>query len=304
MQSPVLATHGLKYHFGAVKAVDGVDIHVPAGSIYGFLGPNGAGKTTTIRLILGLLKPCQGSVALLGSDLALHRETVLGRVGALVEQPSAYPHLSGWDNLNIIGRMRGLSQDDALKTLHTVRLEAAASRPVKSYSLGMRQRLALAMAIMGRPDVLILDEPTNGLDPAGIREMRSLIRTLPEQWGVTIMLSSHLLSEVEQVATHLGIINHGRMVFQGSTSELHEALVPHGIVAVDNIVQARRLLTDRGVAHETDEDQRLKLPGCTPKRLGDINTLLVNAGVAVCHLSLSEHSLEEQYLTLTEETRS
>jgi ABC-type multidrug transport system ATPase subunit len=197
MDKFIIETNDLTRRFGSVKAVDGVSLRVPPGSIYGFLGPNGAGKTTTIRMLLGLIRPNAGEVSLFGRSLSEQRLELLRRVGSLVESPSLYPHLTGWENLELIRRMVGGKPSEIEHALAVVRMEDAAHRLVREYSLGMRQRLGLAVALYGQPELLILDEPTNGLDPAGIHEMRELICSLPHE-GLTVFLSSHLLSEVDQ----------------------------------------------------------------------------------------------------------
>ena len=219
MPSPTCAieTHELTRRFGDHTAVDCAELRVPQGGIYGFLGLNGAGKTTTIRLILGLIRADAGSVHVFGEPFA--REA-LRRIGALVEVPSLYSHLTGRENLEVTRRQLGASRSSIDRSLSIVGLERDANRLVREYSLGMKQRLGLALALLTSPDLLILDEPTNGLDPAGIHEMRELLRRMPAEYGVTVFLSSHLLSEVEQIAGSVGIIHEGRMVFQGSIGEL------------------------------------------------------------------------------------
>ena len=214
----VIETVGLSRSFGAVKAVEDLKLVVPRASVYGFLGPNGAGKTTTIRMLLGLIRPDEGEAFVFGQSIRTNRMEILGRLGALVEHPACYPHLTGRENLEIIRRLRGLPKSSIGEALGIVKLEEAAKRLVKHYSTGMKQRLGLAIALLGQPELLILDEPTNGLDPAGIHEMRDLIVRLPEALGITVFLSSHLLGEVEQVASHIGIIQRGKQVFQGESA--------------------------------------------------------------------------------------
>jgi ABC-type multidrug transport system ATPase subunit len=216
MQTSAITTSGLTRRFGMLTAVDDLDLRVPRSSIYGFLGPNGAGKTTTIRLLLGLIRPHAGEVQLFGEPLRQRRMVLLRRVGALVESPSLYPNLTGRENLEVTRRLIGGEKAQIGQALHIVHLEDAADRRVGGYSSGMKQRLSLALALLNTPELLILDEPTNGLDPAGIQEMRDLIVRLPQEYGVTVFLSSHLLAEVEQVATHIGIIRQGRLRFQGT----------------------------------------------------------------------------------------
>src|SRR5262249_4989903 len=198
--APAIEIHDLWKTYGSVKALRGVSLSVPAPSVYGFLGPNGAGKTTTIRLILGLQRPDRGTLSLFGLSLQEDRIALLRRMGSLVEAPSLYPHLTGRENLEVHRRLLILPLRAIDEALETVDLVSVAHRLVKTYSHGMRQRLGVATALLGNPDLLVLDEPTNGLDPNGIHEMRGLIRTLPKTRGITVFLSSHLLSEVEQVA--------------------------------------------------------------------------------------------------------
>ncbi|HEX3582062.1 MAG TPA: ATP-binding cassette domain-containing protein [Thermoanaerobaculia bacterium] len=214
---PTIETTALTRRFGTRVAVDDVHLQVPQGEIYGFLGLNGAGKTTTIRMLLGLIRADEGEVRIFGEPF---RREVLARIGALVEMPSLYSHLTGRQNLEVTRRQIGAPKTSIDRSLGVVGLDDDANRLVREYSLGMRQRLGLALALLGSPELLILDEPTNGLDPAGIHEMRDLIRRMPAEHGVTVFLSSHLLAEVEQIAGFIGIIHKGRMVFQGPLAEL------------------------------------------------------------------------------------
>ena len=216
----LIETRGLTRRFGTQLAVDDLNLLVPAAGVYGFLGPNGAGKTTAIRMLLGLIKPNAGDVRLFGQSVNGSHRSLMSRVGALVEAPSLYPHLTGRENLEVTRRLLGSDRNLIEIALATVKLTKDADRRVREYSLGMRQRLGLALALLNNPKLLILDEPTNGLDPAGIHEMRDLIRRLPDEFGVTVFLSSHLLGEVEQIATHIGIIHEGHLLFQGLLSEL------------------------------------------------------------------------------------
>jgi ABC-2 type transport system ATP-binding protein len=221
MKNPnyAIETEALTRAFGTRTAVEQLNLLVPAGGIYGFLGPNGAGKTTTIRMLLGLIRPDSGTVRVFGNQF---ERSVLNRVGSLVETPSLYPHLTGRENLEVTRRLIGAAHDNVGRVLAIVRLTRDADRLVREYSLGSKQRLGLALALLNSPELLILDEPTNGLDPAGIHEMRELLRRMPVEHGVTVFLSSHLLSEVEQIAGSVGIIGDGRMLFQGSLAELRD----------------------------------------------------------------------------------
>src|SRR6185503_17544218 len=238
----LIETRGLSRRFGAQVAVDDLNLLVPAAGVYGFLGPNGAGKTTAIRMLLGLIRPDAGEVRLFGQPLMGNHRALMSRVGALVEAPSLYPHLTGRENLEVTRRLLGSPRALIDVALETVRMTRDANRRVREYSLGMKQRLGLALALLNKPQLLILDEPTNGLDPAGIHEMRDLIRRLPAEFGATIFLSSHLLSEVEQIAGHIGIIHQGRLLFQGALDELQAQQRERLIVGVNQPEQAIRCL--------------------------------------------------------------
>ncbi|MDD3369082.1 MAG: ATP-binding cassette domain-containing protein [Lachnospiraceae bacterium] len=219
-QNIVETFHLSKYHGSKVRVKD-LHLKVPDGCIYGFLGPNGAGKTTTLKLILGLLKSSDGKIQLFGQNVtAANRLSLLKHTGSLIENPSYYGHLTGAENLEIIARLKGVSVKEIPDILQTVRLYEQKDKKVNHYSLGMKQRLSIAMALLGNPQLLILDEPTNGLDPAGIQEMRELIKSLPATRNMTVLISSHLLTEIEQIADYCGIINHGEMIFQGALADL------------------------------------------------------------------------------------
>lgn len=206
---------------GQKQRVKNLSLNIPKNCVYGFLGPNGAGKTTTLKLILGLITATNGSIHILGEKMtASNRLLLLKNTGSLIETPSYYGHLTGFENLEIIAKLKGCSKNEIDDALHLVRLEKEQNKKVKQYSLGMKQRLGIAMALLGKPQILILDEPTNGLDPAGILEIRTLISSLPKQYHMTVLISSHLLHEVEQIADMVGIINHGELIFQGTLDSL------------------------------------------------------------------------------------
>jgi ABC-type multidrug transport system ATPase subunit len=300
VSDPIITTSHLTRRFGELTAVDGVDLKVPQGSVYGFLGPNGAGKTTTIRMLLGLIRPDAGEVALFGLPLRPNRIALLRRVGALVEGPSLYPHLTGRENLEVTRRMVSATRAQRDRALHLVHLEDAADRLVRTYSMGMKQRLALALALMAGPDLLILDEPTNGLDPAGIREVRELITTMPGEFGITVFLSSHLLSEVEQVATHIGIIQEGRLRFQGTLDALHAQTAERLTLEVDRPRQAERLLQEAGWRVRSNGGERLSVAVNGRSDVALINAQLVRGGANVTHLNLARPTLEDIFLALTE----
>src|SRR5215204_724470 len=295
----MIETRGLTRRFGAQLAVDDLNLQAPAAGVYGFLGPNGAGKTTAIRMLLGLIRPDAGEVNLFGAPLAADRQTLMRRVGALVEAPSLYPHLTGRENLEVTRRMLGAPRALIDRALDIVKLTRDARRRVREYSLGMRQRLGLALALLNKPDLLILDEPTNGLDPAGIHEMRALIRRMPEEFGVTVFLSSHLLSEVEQIAGHIGIIHEGRLLFQGTLSELQSQHRARLTLGVNQSEQAVHCLTAAGWGVEMPDDGLLSVSATTSEDAVRVNNLLTGQRLEVFHLAPAQVSLEDIFLTLT-----
>jgi ABC-2 type transport system ATP-binding protein len=299
MTEPIIQTQNLTRRFGKVVAVSGINLSVPAGCVYGFLGPNGAGKTTTIRMLLGLLRGDAGSVRIFGEEMEGRRSQILTRVGSLVEAPSLYPNLTGRENLTLYARLLGLGAREVAEVLVVVRMTEAADRLVRGYSTGMRQRIGLAAALLGRPSLLILDEPTSGLDPAGILEMRQLLQGLPEAFGVTIFLSSHLLNEVEQVATQIGIINQGKLVFQGSPASLQNRLGGNAIIEVDRPERAAQILINLGWQVHRNGGGSLRLVCRDAGALAQANRQLVRNGISVTRLSQEKRSLEEIFLTLT-----
>lgn len=299
MENPLIETRGLTRHFGVQLAVDRLNLSVPAAGVYGFLGPNGAGKTTAIRMLLGLIRPNAGEVRLFGQQLSTNRYSLMQRVGALVETPSLYPHLTGRENLEVTRRLLGAPRNLIDLALDTVRLSKDANRRVREYSLGMRQRLGLALAQLNQPELLILDEPTNGLDPAGIHEMRDLIRHLPRESGMTVFLSSHLLSEVEQIASHIGIIHEGRLLFQGTLSELQARQQMELTVGVKQLDRAIECLNRAGWTVQKRADELLTVSTRSSDDAVRINSLLVDHRLEVFHLALAQVSLEDIFLTLT-----
>jgi lantibiotic transport system ATP-binding protein len=300
MDEMIIQTSGLTRRYKTLVAVDGLDLQVPKGGVYGFLGPNGAGKTTTIRMLLGLIKPTAGQVRVLGKDVndPKQRRDVLGCVGALVEMPALYPHLSGRENLEVTRRMLDADKKHVGRVLSIVNLNDAADRPVKGYSLGMKQRLGLALALLNEPRLLILDEPTNGLDPAGIHEIRDLIRTMPQQFGITVFLSSHLLSEIEIMATHLGIVRKGHLVYQGTLESLQAQRESHLMLGVRQPDEAMRFLAQSGWKTER-LNGHVKVAANSQADAAAINSALVAQGMDVYHLSLEQPSLEETFLQMT-----
>jgi len=298
-----IETRGLVRRFAGVTAVAGLDLAVPAGGITGFLGPNGAGKTTAIRLLLGLLRPDAGSVDLFGERLRPRDPRPLRQVGALVEQPSLYGHLSGGRNLEITCLYLGLPATRARAALRQVDLEAAAQRPVAAYSLGMKQRLGLALALLGEPRLLILDEPTNGLDPGGRQEMRETLRRLAREQGVTIFLSSHQLEEVEQLASRVAVVRAGCLLFQGEMGDLRRLRQGRITVGVDDPARAREILARAQLAATLEADGRLALAGSGRELRQRVATLLVAAGLGLDFLAETLPSLEEAFLGLIADGR-
>lgn len=297
-QEYLIETRGLSRRFGAQVAVDDLNLLVPAAGVYGFLGPNGAGKTTAIRMLLGLIRPDAGEVCLFGQPLRSNHRALMSRVGALVEAPSLYPHLTGRENLEVTRRLLGAPRNLIALALETVRMTRDADRRVREYSLGMRQRLGLAVALLNKPKLLILDEPTNGLDPAGIHEMRDLIRRLPDEFGVTVFLSSHLLSEVEQIASHIGIIHESKLLFQGTLAELQKKQQTELTVGVTKPDEAIDCLVHAGWSVQR-RDGLLSVSAAAPEDAVKVNRLLVDHRLDVFHLALSQRSLEDIFLTLT-----
>ncbi|MGH9102612.1 MAG: ABC transporter ATP-binding protein [Acidimicrobiales bacterium] len=304
----VIETAGLTKRFGNHAAVDGIDLRVPEGSVFGFLGPNGSGKTTTIRMLLGLAYPSSGQVRLLGKEIPALAGAVLPEVGAVVEGPAFYPWLSGRANLSLLdsvgphpgGGARGRA-DRVDGALARVGLLAAADKRYRRYSLGMRQRLAIAGALVRRCRLLVLDEPTNGLDPQGMREVRGLIRGLATE-GTSIFISSHLLSEVEQICTHAAVMRAGRIVAQGSLDELRAGHRAQLRVETPDVDLARRTLdgiAGVGVAVAAEGgDLQVELLDALAE---DVNAALVNAGVRVRGLQRHATSLEDAFVALTGE---
>jgi ABC-2 type transport system ATP-binding protein len=291
--SSVVRTRGLVKQFGRVRAVDGVDLDVRAGDVYGFLGANGSGKTTTVRMLLGLVLPTRGEVELLGGRMPRAGRRVLPRVGALIEGPAHHRHLSGRANLALLdaagpGGRRRDRRARITEVLEQVGLAGVGRRPVGAYSLGMRQRLGLAGALLRSPELLVLDEPTNGLDPQGIAEVRRLLLDL-NRGGTTVFLSSHLLAEVEQLCTRVGVLDRGRLVLQDDMARL---TAPTGATVVDTPApeQVRAVLDGRVLAADGG---RMVVRGSDP---AEVNALLVGAGVPVSGLALQRPTLEEVVL--------
>ncbi|MDM5247922.1 ABC transporter ATP-binding protein [Lysinibacillus sp. G4S2] len=297
MKNQILVTNELTKKYKQHTSVDGLNLRIERGQIYGFLGPNGAGKTTTIRMLLGLIKPTKGNIEIFGQSLKKDRLQILQRIGSLVEFPTFYGNLTGHENLEAVRRLRNLPENRVNEVLEVVRLTNVANRLTKEYSLGMKQRLGIATALLSKPDLLILDEPTNGLDPSGIQEIRELIKKLPAS-GMSVLVSSHLLSEIDQMATQVGIINCGKMIFQDSIEQLRQKRQPLLKVGASNLVEANTILKGKGLKTDLQKDF-LWLHQTEPEFVSEINSILVHSGLSVYRLEEVKRSLEDIFLELT-----
>ncbi len=295
----IIETKGLSKKYGNVLRVKDVDLMVPEGAIYGFLGPNGAGKSTTLKMILGLAKPTAGEIKVFGKKVTgKNRLENLKAVGSLIESSSYYGHLTGAENLQIFQTLRGVPKKNIDEVLKIVRLDKQKDKKVNQYSLGMKQRLGFASALLGYPKLLILDEPTNGLDPAGIQEMRELIQLLPKKFGMTIVVSSHLLSEIDQLATQVGIIREGELVYQDSLTQLHQYSRKHLAVRTTNNDRAQLFLSQNRIAWETQEDY-LIIPQLKDQAMAELSKALIENDVGMVRIEERKKSLEDIFLELT-----
>lgn len=295
----MIETKKLSKAYGGRYAADGVNLKVRPGCVYGFLGPNGAGKSTTMKMLLGLVKPTAGTIRMFGEEYdERSRIRILKNTGALIESPSYYGHLSGRENLQIVQTLKQAPKEEIGEVLKIVRLENQQKKKVRQYSLGMKQRLGLAMALLGRPKLLLLDEPTNGLDPAGIQEMRDLICDLPGHYGMTVMVSSHLLSEIDQMADDVGIINNGKMIYQGSLQRLHEQARSSIRIKVLRKETAVRILEEQGEAYRIVDDD-LVFKERADMEVAKLVSLLSRGGAEVARVTEEEKSLEDIFLKLT-----
>ena len=295
----IIETHDLCKQYGNALRVAHLDLDVPEGSVYGFLGPNGAGKSTTLKMILGLVRPTAGDIRVLGKKMdGGSRLAVLRQVGSLIESPSYYGHLTGEENLRIVQTLRGVPEKNIREVLQIVRLDGQRGKRVAHYSLGMKQRLGLAAALLGYPKLLILDEPTNGLDPAGIQEMRELICSLPARFGMTVLVSSHLLSEIDQMADHVAIIREGELVFQDTLEALHGRSRHHLALRTTNNAVARDALREQSVPCQ-EEEGYLILPILSDEMAAQLTRLLAQRHLGVIRLEERQKSLEDIFLELT-----
>ena len=297
----VIETKALCKQYGPHTAVDHVELHVPQGCVYGFIGPNGAGKSTTMKMMLGLIHPTAGRVRLLGQELTeKSRLPLLRQTGSLIESPAGYLHLTAQENLEIVADLKGVPHKDIGRVLDIVHLTQDRNRRVGQYSLGMKQRLGIAMALLGSPKLLILDEPTNGLDPAGIQEMRALIRNMPAATGATVLISSHLLGEMEQMVEQVGIIDHGHILFEGPLTELQRHSRGNVTLRLLDPAKAAPILRANGLTAHSDSCV-VTLPPLQDALLADLVQKLAACGAGVVELTPHTKTLEEIFLSLTSE---
>jgi ABC-2 type transport system ATP-binding protein len=295
-----IETNALNFSFGSLKVLNELSIEVPSGSIYGFLGPNGAGKTTTIRALLGLYKTNGDHIRLFGESINHNKISILNRIGALVESPTVYEHLSGYDNIEITRKLRNLHRNRTNEVLKTVNLLQDAKRPVRHYSLGMKQRLGLALALLSEPELLILDEPTNGLDPHGIIEIRELLLSLQKEKGTTVFTSSHILGEIEKIASHVGIINKGSLLFQGTLRELREIGVSTVSIETTEYEKGLNLLIENNFSSaRLNKNNIIETDVENKEDINSIARLLVKNDIPVFGISNSKRDLEQLFLDIT-----
>ena len=293
----IVATDQLSKRYGKRNVVENLDLRIPEGCVYGFLGPNGSGKSTTMKMLLSLIRPTSGEVRVMGRPMTREtRRELLGQIGSLIESPPGYGHLTGRENMRLVQRLLDLKDRQVDYAVRTVRLQDHLDKKVGNYSMGMKQRLGIAMALAREPRLLILDEPTNGLDPAGIEEIRDLLRRLAED-GVTVMVSSHLLGEIDKTANVLGILSGGRMIFQGTRDELFAASTPDVLIDCSDPGHANSLL-----ARELDsslDDGSVRLSGLDEQATARVVATLVGTGIGVYGVRRDEQSLEDVFMDLT-----
>jgi ABC-type multidrug transport system ATPase subunit len=296
----VIKTEGLTFNFGSQTVVKSLSLQVPEGSIYGFLGPNGAGKTTTIKLLLNLLQSQEGSIKIFDLDFQANRTEILAQVGSLIEQPAIYGHLTGRENLRNRAILLQVSEKRVDEMLTLVRLSQAGNKKASNYSLGMKQRLGIALALLSDPKLLMLDEPTNGLDPNGIIEIRELLKELVTKHNKTVFISSHLLAEIERMATHVGIINNGELLFQGPITDLESISQPLVHIEVANTVDAANLLKKNGYNVVEINDDHLSVTYQSKDKTAQINTLLIQNNHVVYSIHKVQKDLEKLFLDITQ----
>lgn len=290
-------THLSHRYANGERVLDDINLQVPQGSIYGFLGPNGAGKTTTLRLVLGLLRSRQGTISLFGKRFDAHRIEILRKVGALIESPSLYEHLTASENLAVLRKIHGVARARIGETLELVGLPHTGRKKVGEFSLGMKQRLSIAVALLHSPSLLILDEPSNGLDPSGIIEMRDLLKRLNREEGTTIVISSHLLPEIERLATHVGILHRGKLMFQGTLGELRRKRSPTVELCTNDDPRALGIVATE-IPGTRLAGGRIVMPAMADAQVAGINRRLVEAGIAVHALGSKGDDLEAIFMDM------
>lgn len=300
MNDFIIETHDLNYHYGSQRVLKDINLKVPAGCIYAFLGPNGSGKTTTIRLLLGLLRQGGDDIRLFGISLKKGRIAILKQTGSLVEEPSFYGHLNGRENLTIIARLRGVPLNRVTEVLRILQLQKDAGHKVKNFSIGMKQRLALAMALLSEPALLVLDEPTNGLDPQGIADTREFLLSINKETGVTIFLSSHLLSEVEKLAGMMGVLSRGQMLFQGSIQELGSLKSNQAALNIEtnDLIKTSQILAPVCKIMKTDQ-RSIQIAYHSQAQVAELVRLLVAHHLDIYRIVPEQYSLEKFFLSLT-----
>ena len=297
MGSNILETEGLSKKYAGVLRVNDLDIRIKEGELYGFLGPNGAGKSTTMKMLLGLVKPSTGTISIFGKPfIEKNRIEILNEMGSLIESPSYYGHLSGKENMEIVRKLLDVPKSNIDEAIKIVRMENQMNKKVRYYSLGMKQRLGIAMALAGFPKLLILDEPTNGLDPAGIEEIRELIKALPQKYGMTVMISSHILSEIDQVASSIGIINHGELIFQERKEALENERKPYITIRTSDMEKTCNVLN---IQKPKGNFSELNLGILSDEAIGKAIYTLNNHNIMIYRIEEHRRSLEDIFLELT-----
>ncbi len=296
-----IETKDLWYRYtDGMPILKGIDLQVPAGAVYGFLGPNGAGKSTTLRLLLGLLKKQQGEICIFGQRLEENRISILQKTGSLIDSPSIYAHLSAMENLMVLQKVYGTPKHKMQEVLDLTGIGNTGKKKAGMFSLGMKQRLSVAIALLNAPSLLILDEPTNGLDPSGITEMRDLLRRLNQEQKITILISSHLLAEIEKVATHVGVIHQGSLMFQGTLDalmQMQEQTSAHVLETSDN-ARAAAMINDRGMVARI-ENSKIIMPVVPKDKIALVSALLTSNNIAVYSISIVKSDLETIFIDLT-----
>jgi len=295
-----IETENLSHQFASGKNIlDNITLQVPSGSIYGFLGPNGAGKTTTLRLILGLLKKQSGRISIFGQTFEKNRVGILRKLGSLIETPSLYGHLTAAENLLLLQKIYQCPKTRIPEVLELVGLSDTAHKKVSQFSLGMKQRLSIAVALLNHPELLILDEPTNGLDPNGIIEMRELFKRLNQEQGITILISSHLLGEIEKLVSHVGIIHKGQLLFEGTLQDLIQKQQESSSLKLSTNDNARALQVLQSIYPEAQQQNgKLALPPLANAEIAAVNRQLLQHGLEVYHLAIEQNDLESIFMEL------